>query len=82
MADDNSVSHYLDFFRANLNGEKKPERFLGSNLQCCLHATALMAVKYLAALNKYTSFKGRQISLTAQAAQGICLSSQQIFFRK
>jgi hypothetical protein len=42
---DNSVSHYLDFFRANLNGEKKPERFLGSNLQCCLHATALMAVK-------------------------------------
>jgi hypothetical protein len=56
MADDNSVSHYLDFFRANLNGEKKPERFLGSNLQCCLHATALMAVKYLAALNKYTSF--------------------------
>jgi hypothetical protein len=43
---------------------------------------ALMAVKHLAVLNKYTSFKGRQISLTAQAARGICLSSQLIFFHK
>jgi hypothetical protein len=47
MADD-SASHYFDFYRANLNGEKKStDRFLGSNLQCCLHATVLPAVKYL-----------------------------------
>jgi hypothetical protein len=32
---------------------KNTERFLGSNLQCCLHATVLLAVKYLAELNKY-----------------------------
>ena len=53
MADD-GVSRYFDFYRANLNGEKKStDRFLGSNLQCCLHATVLPAVKYLEELNKY-----------------------------
>ena len=29
------------------------EWFLGSNLQCCLHATVLLTVKYSAELNKY-----------------------------
>jgi hypothetical protein len=29
------------------------ERFLGSSLQCFLHATVLLAVKYSAELNKY-----------------------------
>ena len=49
----NSVDHYFEFYRANLNGEKKnTERFLGSNLQWCLHATVLLAVKYSAELNK------------------------------
>jgi hypothetical protein len=50
---DDSVSRYFEFYRANLNGEKNTEWFLGSNLQCCLHATVLMAVKYSAELNKY-----------------------------
>ena len=52
MADD-GASRYFDFYRANLNGEKKStERFFGSNLQCCLHDTVLLAVKYSAELNK------------------------------
>ena len=52
MADD-GASRYFDFYRANLNGEKKAlERFLGSNLQCCLHATDLLAVRYSDELNK------------------------------
>jgi hypothetical protein len=56
MADD-SASRYFDFYRANLNGEKKStDRFLGSNLQCCLHATVLPAVKYLEELNN--GFRG------------------------
>jgi hypothetical protein len=43
---DESVSHYIEFYRVNLNGEKKTtEWFLGSNLQCCLHATALLTAK-------------------------------------
>ena len=51
---DDSVSLYFEFYRVNLNGEKKPtEWFLGSNLQCCLHATVLPTVKYSAELNKY-----------------------------
>ena len=33
--------------------EKSTERFLGSSLLCCLHAIVLLAVKYLAELNKY-----------------------------
>jgi hypothetical protein len=33
--------------------KKTTERFLGSNLQYCLHATVLLAVKYLAELTKY-----------------------------
>jgi hypothetical protein len=33
--------------------KKSTERFLGSSLQCCLHATVLLAVKYSAELNKY-----------------------------
>jgi hypothetical protein len=36
----------FEFYRVNLNGEKK-------KLQCCLHATVLLAVKYSAELNKY-----------------------------
>jgi hypothetical protein len=32
--------------------KKTTERFLGSNLQYCLHATVLLAVKYLAELTK------------------------------
>jgi len=52
MADD-SVNRYFDFYRANLNGEKNTKRCLGFNLQCCLHATVLLAVKYSAELNKY-----------------------------
>jgi hypothetical protein len=43
---DDSVSRYFEFYRVNLNGEKK-------KLQCCLHATVLLAVKYSAELNKY-----------------------------
>ena len=43
----------FDFYTANLKGVKNTERFLGSNLQCCLHATVLLAIKYLAELNKY-----------------------------
>jgi hypothetical protein len=50
---DDSVSRYFEFYRVNLNGEKNTEWFLGSNLQCCLHATVLLAVKYSAELNKY-----------------------------
>ena len=51
---DDSVSRYFEFYRVNFNGEKKPtEWFLGSNLQCCLHATVLLTVKYSAKLNKY-----------------------------
>ena len=30
--------------------KKNPEWFLGSNLQCCLHATVLLAVEYSAEL--------------------------------
>ena len=54
MADDSvSASRYFDLYRANLNGEKKStERFLDSNLQCCLHDTVLLVVKYSAELNK------------------------------
>ena len=37
---------------------KNNERFLGSNLQCCLHATLLLAVKYLAELNKLFCSQG------------------------
>ena len=33
--------------------KKNTEWFLGSNLQCCLHATVLLAAKYSAELNKY-----------------------------
>jgi hypothetical protein len=33
--------------------KKSTERLLGSSLQCCLHATVLLAVKYSAELNKY-----------------------------
>ena len=44
---DDSVSRYFEFYRVNLNGEKKKK------LQCCLHATVLLAVKYSAELNKY-----------------------------
>jgi hypothetical protein len=50
---DDIVGRYFEYYRANLNGEKKHERFLGSNLQWCLHATVLLAVKYSAELNKY-----------------------------
>jgi hypothetical protein len=52
---DDSVSRYFEFYKVNLNGEKKKntEWFLGSNLQCCLHATVLLAVKCSAELNKY-----------------------------
>ena len=51
---DDSVSRYFEFYRVNLNGGKKTtEWFLGSNLQCCLHATVLLTVKYSAELNKY-----------------------------
>ena len=50
---DDSVSRYFEIYRVNLNGEKKPEWFLGSNLQCCFHATVLLTVKYSAELNKY-----------------------------
>ena len=40
--------------RVNFNGEKKTtEWFIGSNLQCCLHVTVLLTVKYSAELNKY-----------------------------
>ena len=43
---DDSVSRYFEFYRVNLNGEKKTtEWFLGSNLQCCLHATVLLTAK-------------------------------------
>jgi hypothetical protein len=31
-------------FTPNLNGEKNTEWFFGSNLQCCLHATVLLAI--------------------------------------
>ena len=50
---DHSVSRYFEFYRVNLNGEKNTEWFLGSNLQCCLHATVLLAVKFSAELNNY-----------------------------
>jgi len=51
---DDSVSRYFEFYKVNLNGEKiKTEWFLGSNLQCCLHATVLLTVEYLAEINKY-----------------------------
>jgi len=71
--------------------KKNTERILGSNLQYCLHAIVLLAVKYLAELTKYvllvrvicknTAFEDRQISLVgAEAAQEICLSSQPLFF--
>ena len=51
---DDSVSRYFEFYKVNLNGEKKNTKwFLGSNLQCCLHATVLLIVKYSAELNKY-----------------------------
>ena len=51
---DDSVSRYFEFYRVNLNGEKKTtEWFLGSNLQCCLQATVLLTIKYSAELNKY-----------------------------
>ena len=51
---DDSVSRYFEFYKVNLNGEKiKTEWFLGSNLQCCLHATVLLTVEYSAELNKY-----------------------------
>jgi hypothetical protein len=71
--------------------KKTTERFLGSNLQYCLHATVLLAVKYLAELTKYVllvraicekyCFEDRQISLVgAEAAHENCLSSQLVFF--
>jgi len=42
------LQNYFDFYRANLNCEKNnTERFLGSNLQCCLHTTVLLAVKFI-----------------------------------
>ena len=64
--------------------KKNTERFLGSNLQWCLHATVLLAVKYSAELNKKlfvknTGFKDRKISLAAKAARAICLYSQPVF---
>jgi len=37
---------------------KNTEWFLGSNLQCCLHVTVLLAVKYSAELNKYILLMG------------------------
>ena len=50
---DDSVNRYFEIYRVNLNGEKKPEWFLGSNLQCCFHAIVLLTVKYSVELNKY-----------------------------
>jgi hypothetical protein len=38
------LQNYFDFYTANLNIEKNTERFLGSNLQCCLHVTVLLAI--------------------------------------
>jgi hypothetical protein len=42
--------HFIDIKIMIAN---KKKRFLGSSLQCCLHATVLLAVKYSAELNKY-----------------------------
>ena len=65
------LQNYFDFYRANLNGEKNIESFIGSNLQCCLHATAIC---------KNTGFEHRQISLATFATREICLSSQPLFY--
>ena len=79
-------------YRANLNGEQKnTDRFLGSNLQCCLHTTILLAVKYSAELNKYVLLMRvicKKYRLRGEAnfphplwrLWEICLSSQPVFF--
>ena len=70
--------------------KKSTEKFLGANLQCCLHATVLLACKYSAELNKYvllvrvicenTGFENRKYSRTAEATRESCLFSQPVFF--
>ena len=50
---DDSVSRFLNFTGLIWMVKKNTEWFLGSNLQCCLHATVIMAVKYSVELNKY-----------------------------
>ena len=77
---DDSVSRYFEFYRVNLNGEKKStEWFLGSNLQCCLHATVLRTVKYSAELNKYILFV-RVCKKYRFRGQEKFASSQPVFF--
>ena len=91
---DDSVSRYFEFYKVNLNGEKKKNTkwFLGSNLQCCLHATVLLIVKYSAELNKYIllvrvicekyRFRGEEKFPSSLRRLGIFVSPLNRYFRK
>jgi hypothetical protein len=50
---DNRMGNYTPRVVFFVLWKKNTERFLGSHLQCCLHATVLLTVKYSAELNNY-----------------------------
>ena len=72
--------------------KKTTEWFLGSNLQCCLHATVLLTVKYSAELNKYIllvrvicekyRFRGQENFPSSLRRLGIFVSPLNQYFRK